>query len=88
MEILFLISYFRGDIVLWDLDRSGKQKWMTLGQDSSEVHNRPVFSILPVGTNHFLTSSMDRQVKGLALENLTAMGNAKRHFIKAIHCLQ
>lgn len=56
-----------GEMVMWDLTRSGKQKWTLLGTSSdSQSHNRIVFNMSSVhlqnGRELLISTSMDREV--------------------------
>ncbi|KAF7697383.1 gem-associated protein 5 [Silurus meridionalis] len=67
-------SCFGGELVLWDLTKSGKQKWILLGSSSDgQNHNRIVFNLSSarVGERDLLIStSMDRDVKCWDVETL------------------
>ncbi|KAM6984625.1 gem-associated protein 5 [Aplochiton taeniatus] len=61
-------SCFGGELVLWDLTKTGKQKWSLLGASSEgQNHSRIVFNMssfcLPDGRELLLTTSMDREVR-------------------------
>lgn len=61
-----------GEIVLWDLTRTGKSKWTLFGTSSdSQSHNRIVFnmsSVLLQGERELLIStSMDREVRSASV---------------------
>lgn len=56
-----------GEMVMWDLTRSGKQRWTLLGTSSdSQSHNRIVFNMSSVhlqdGRELLISTSMDREV--------------------------
>lgn len=55
-----------GELVMWDLTRSGKQRWTLFGTSSdSQSHNRIVFNMSSVhlqGRELLLSTSMDREV--------------------------
>ncbi|XP_067900168.1 gem-associated protein 5 [Heterodontus francisci] len=68
-------SSFGGELLLWDLTRSGKQKWTLLGPSSEgQNHSRIVFNLSSVclQDNHelLLSTSMDRDVKCWDLRTL------------------
>ena len=54
-----------GELVMWDLAASGKQKWSVLGS-GDQNHSRIVFNMSSVclasGRQLLLTTSMDREV--------------------------
>ncbi|KAM9450672.1 gem-associated protein 5 [Clarias gariepinus] len=67
-------SCFGGEMVVWDLTRSGKQKWTLLGSSSDgQNHSRIVFNMSSVcvdGRELLVSTSMDRDVKCWDLETL------------------
>ncbi|XP_040929797.1 gem-associated protein 5 isoform X2 [Betta splendens] len=68
-------SCFGGELVMWDLTRSGKQKWTLLGSSSEgQNHSRIVFNMssvhLPDGRELLLSTSMDRDIKCWDLASL------------------
>ncbi|KAF5892297.1 gem-associated protein 5 isoform X2 [Clarias magur] len=67
-------SCFGGELVVWDLTRSGKQKWTLLGSSSDgQNHSRIVFNLSSVcvdGRDLLVSTSMDRDVKCWDLETL------------------
>lgn len=67
-------SCFGGEIVVWDLMKSGKQKWSLLGSSSDgQNHSRIVFNMSSFccGDRELLLStSMDREIKCWDLESL------------------
>nr|XP_014342172.1 PREDICTED: gem-associated protein 5 [Latimeria chalumnae] len=70
-------SCFGGELLLWDLTRSGKQKWTLLGGGSSsegQNHTRIVFNLSSLSTQEnrelLLSTSMDREVKGWDMSTL------------------
>ncbi|XP_072517898.1 gem-associated protein 5 [Salminus brasiliensis] len=67
-------SCFGGELVAWDLTKSGKQKWTLLGSTSDcQNHSRIVFNMssLCVGDREILIStSMDREIKCWDLASL------------------
>ncbi|XP_068134406.1 gem-associated protein 5 isoform X2 [Hyperolius riggenbachi] len=60
-------SCFGGEMLLWDLTRSGKQKWSLLGSSEGQNHSRMVFNLCSLVTEEgrelLLSTSMDRDVK-------------------------
>nr|XP_061818666.1 gem-associated protein 5-like [Nerophis lumbriciformis] len=61
-------SCFSGELVMWDLTRTGKQKWTLFGSSSEgQNHSRIVFNtasfILQDGRELLLSTSLDREVK-------------------------
>uniref|UniRef100_A0A8C4ZRC9 Gem nuclear organelle associated protein 5 n=1 Tax=Gadus morhua TaxID=8049 RepID=A0A8C4ZRC9_GADMO len=68
-----LSSCFSGELVLWDLGASGKQKWSVLGS-GDQNHSRIVFNMSSVrlasGRQLLLTTSMDREIKCWDLASL------------------
>ncbi|CAL8362299.1 unnamed protein product [Lota lota] len=68
-----LSSCFSGELVLWDLGVSGKQKWSVLGS-GDQNHSRIVFNMSSVrlasGRQLLLTTSMDREIKCWDLASL------------------
>ncbi|KAB5548648.1 hypothetical protein PHYPO_G00058010 [Pangasianodon hypophthalmus] len=67
-------SCFGGELVVWDLTKSGKQKWTLLGSSSDgQNHSRIVFNMssVCVGDRELLIStSMDRDIKCWDLDTL------------------
>uniref|UniRef100_A0A8B9H774 Gem (nuclear organelle) associated protein 5 n=1 Tax=Astyanax mexicanus TaxID=7994 RepID=A0A8B9H774_ASTMX len=67
-------SCFGGELVAWDLTKSGKQKWTLLGSSSDgQNHSRIVFNMssVSVGDRDLLIStSMDREIKCWDLASL------------------
>ncbi|KAM4675681.1 gem-associated protein 5 [Discoglossus pictus] len=72
-----LSSCFGGELLLWDLTRSGKQKWSLLGSGGAEGqnHSRIVFNLCSLVTEEgrelLLSTSMDRDVKCWDLGSLS-----------------
>ncbi|KAM9311522.1 gem-associated protein 5 [Gastrophryne carolinensis] len=62
-----LSSCFGGEVLLWDLNKSGKQKWCLLGSSEGQNHTRIVFNLCSLVTEEgrelLLSTSMDRDVK-------------------------
>ncbi|XP_040907522.1 gem-associated protein 5 [Toxotes jaculatrix] len=61
-------SCFSGELVLWDLTRSGKQRWTLLGTSSEgQNHSRIVFNMSSVHLQDdrelLISTSMDREIK-------------------------
>uniref|UniRef100_A0A3B4BK56 Uncharacterized protein n=1 Tax=Periophthalmus magnuspinnatus TaxID=409849 RepID=A0A3B4BK56_9GOBI len=60
-------SCFSGELLLWDLLKTGKQKWSLFGSSSDgQNHNRIVFNMSSVQTQEqqlLLSTSMDREIK-------------------------
>lgn len=60
-------SCFSGELLLWDLLKTGKQKWTLFGSSSdAQSHNRIVFntsSFVTPGQSLLLSTSMDREIK-------------------------
>ncbi|XP_048853566.1 gem-associated protein 5 isoform X1 [Brienomyrus brachyistius] len=67
-------SCFGGELVIWDLVKSGKQKWSLLGGAADiQAHSRIVFNMSSVclgGHQLLLSTSMDREIKCWDLETL------------------
>uniref|UniRef100_A0AAR2JW11 Anaphase-promoting complex subunit 4 WD40 domain-containing protein n=1 Tax=Pygocentrus nattereri TaxID=42514 RepID=A0AAR2JW11_PYGNA len=67
-------SCFGGELVIWDLTKSGKQKWTLLGSSADgQNHSRIVFNMssVCVGDRELLIStSMDREIKCWDLASL------------------
>lgn len=60
---------FSGELVLWDLNKAGKQRWTLFGTSSEgQNHNRIVFNMSSVqardGRELLISTSMDREVGG------------------------
>ncbi|XP_063784441.1 gem-associated protein 5 isoform X2 [Pseudophryne corroboree] len=70
-----LSSCFGGEVLLWDLTRTGKQKWSLLGSSEGQNHTRIVFNLCSLvteeGTELLLSTSMDRDVKCWDLGSLS-----------------
>ncbi|XP_077361495.1 gem-associated protein 5 [Festucalex cinctus] len=68
-------SCFSGELVMWDLTRTGKQKWSLFGSSSEgQNHSRIVFNTaaftLPDGRELLISTSLDREVKCWDLADL------------------
>uniref|UniRef100_A0A9J7XJI7 Gem nuclear organelle associated protein 5 n=1 Tax=Cyprinus carpio carpio TaxID=630221 RepID=A0A9J7XJI7_CYPCA len=67
-------SCFGGEIIMWDLKKSGKQKWNLLGSSSDgQNHSRIVFNMSSFHTGDrelLLSTSMDREIKCWDLASL------------------
>ncbi|CAM4671194.1 unnamed protein product [Leuciscus chuanchicus] len=67
-------SCFGGEIVMWDLVKSGKQKWSLLGSSpDGENHSRIVFNMSSFRSGDrelLLSTSMDREIKCWDLASL------------------
>lgn len=68
-------SCFGGELVMWDLTRTGKQKWSVFGTSSDgQNHSRIVFNTSSVqlqdGRELLVSTSMDREVRCWDLESL------------------
>ncbi|XP_038652180.1 gem-associated protein 5, partial [Scyliorhinus canicula] len=68
-------SSFGGELLLWDLTKSGKQKWTLLGSSSEgQNHSRIVFNLSSVclqdNSELLFSTSMDRDVKCWDLNTL------------------
>ncbi|XP_060792483.1 gem-associated protein 5 [Neoarius graeffei] len=67
-------SCFGGELVLWDLTKSGKQKWTLLGSSSDgQNHSRIVFNMSSVCVEDrelLISTSMDRDIKCWDLNTL------------------
>ncbi|XP_060692934.1 gem-associated protein 5 [Hemiscyllium ocellatum] len=68
-------SCFGGELLLWDLTKTGKQKWTLLGSSSEgQNHSRIVFNLSSVSLQDncelLLSTSMDRDVKCWDLNTL------------------
>ncbi|KAM8972948.1 gem-associated protein 5 isoform 2-T2 [Pelodytes ibericus] len=70
-----LSSCFGGELLLWDLTKSGKQRWAILGASESQNHNRIVFNLCSLVTEEgrelLLSTSMDREVRCWDLGSLS-----------------
>ncbi|XP_041441988.1 gem-associated protein 5-like isoform X2 [Xenopus laevis] len=70
-----LSSCFGGELILWDLAKSGKQKWTLLGTSDGQNHSRIVFNLCSMVTEEgkelLLSTSMDRDVKCWDLGSLS-----------------
>uniref|UniRef100_A0A671U2Z4 Gem nuclear organelle associated protein 5 n=1 Tax=Sparus aurata TaxID=8175 RepID=A0A671U2Z4_SPAAU len=68
-------SCFSGELVMWDLTRSGKQRWTLFGTSSEgQNHNRIVFNMSSVLVQDdrelLISTSMDREIKCWDLASL------------------
>uniref|UniRef100_A0A8C1UX68 Gem (nuclear organelle) associated protein 5 n=1 Tax=Cyprinus carpio TaxID=7962 RepID=A0A8C1UX68_CYPCA len=67
-------SCFGGEIIMWDLKKSGKQKWNLLGSSSDgQNHSRIVFNMSSFHSGDrelLLSTSMDREIKCWDLASL------------------
>ncbi|KAM8900481.1 gem-associated protein 5 isoform 2-T2 [Spinachia spinachia] len=68
-------SCFGGELVMWDLTRTGKQRWTLLGTSSEgQNHSRIVFNMssarLQDGRELLISTSMDREIKCWDLASL------------------
>ncbi|XP_060746757.1 gem-associated protein 5 isoform X2 [Tachysurus vachellii] len=67
-------SCFGGELVVWDLTKSGKQKWTLLGSSSDgQNHSRIVFNMSSVCVRDrdlLISTSMDRDIKCWDLDTL------------------
>ncbi|XP_036380032.1 gem-associated protein 5 [Megalops cyprinoides] len=68
-------SCFGGELILWDLAKSGKQKWSLLGTSSDgQNHSRIVFNMSSVCLGQdqelLISTSMDREIKCWDLSSL------------------
>ncbi|XP_053319123.1 gem-associated protein 5 [Spea bombifrons] len=70
-----LSSCFGGELLLWDLSRSGRQKWTILGSSEGQNHSRIVFNLCSLVTEEgrelLMSTSMDRDVKCWDLGSLS-----------------
>ncbi|XP_072256588.1 gem-associated protein 5 isoform X2 [Pyxicephalus adspersus] len=70
-----LSSTFGGELLLWDLTKSGKQKWSLLGASEGQNHTRIVFNLCSLVTEEgrelLISTSMDRDVKCWDLGSLS-----------------
>ncbi|XP_069825049.1 gem-associated protein 5 [Dendropsophus ebraccatus] len=70
-----LSSCFGGELLLWELTKSGKQKWTLLGSSEGQNHSRIVFNLCSLGTEEgkelLFSTSMDRDVKCWDLSSLS-----------------
>ncbi|XP_051902291.1 gem-associated protein 5 [Hippocampus zosterae] len=69
---------FSGEMVMWDLARTGKQKWILFGSSSEgQNHSRIVFNTagftLPDGRQLLVSTSLDREVKCWDLSELECL---------------
>uniref|UniRef100_A0A3Q0RWZ4 Gem nuclear organelle associated protein 5 n=1 Tax=Amphilophus citrinellus TaxID=61819 RepID=A0A3Q0RWZ4_AMPCI len=68
-------SCFSGELVMWDLTKSGKQRWTLFGTSSEgQNHSRIVFNMSSVypqdGRELLISTSMDREIKCWDLASL------------------
>ncbi|XP_074466018.1 gem-associated protein 5 isoform X2 [Sebastes fasciatus] len=68
-------SCFGGELVMWDLTRTGKQRWTLFGTSSEgQNHNRIVFNMSSVFLQDdrelLISTSMDREIKCWDLDTL------------------
>uniref|UniRef100_A0AAQ5ZUV4 Anaphase-promoting complex subunit 4 WD40 domain-containing protein n=1 Tax=Amphiprion ocellaris TaxID=80972 RepID=A0AAQ5ZUV4_AMPOC len=68
-------SCFSGELMMWDLAKSGKQRWTLFGTSSEgQNHSRIVFNTssfqLPDGKELLISTSMDREIKCWDLASL------------------
>ncbi|XP_041807996.1 gem-associated protein 5 isoform X2 [Chelmon rostratus] len=67
-------SCFSGELVMWDLTRTGKQKWTLFGASSEgQNHNRIIFNVTSVHLQDrelLISTSMDREIKCWDLASL------------------
>ncbi|XP_051793903.1 gem-associated protein 5 isoform X2 [Acanthochromis polyacanthus] len=68
-------SCFSGELMMWDLAKSGKQRWNLFGTSSEgQNHSRIVFNTssfqLPDGKELLISTSMDREIKCWDLDSL------------------
>ncbi|XP_024865472.1 gem-associated protein 5 isoform X2 [Kryptolebias marmoratus] len=66
-------SCFSGELVMWDLAKSGKQKWSLFGASEGQNHNRIVFNMSSVELQDrelLISTSMDREIKCWDLNSL------------------
>ncbi|XP_037125237.1 gem-associated protein 5 isoform X1 [Syngnathus acus] len=68
-------SCFSGELLMWDLTRTGKQRWTLFGSSSEgQNHSRIVFNTagftLPDGRQLLVSTSLDREVKCWDLADL------------------
>uniref|UniRef100_A0AAY4EDR0 Anaphase-promoting complex subunit 4 WD40 domain-containing protein n=1 Tax=Denticeps clupeoides TaxID=299321 RepID=A0AAY4EDR0_9TELE len=69
-------SCFGGELVLWDLTKSGKQKWSLLGSADGQNHSRIVFNLSSLcldGQELLISTSMDREIKCWDLSSLDSL---------------
>lgn len=65
--MLVLVGVSSGELVMWDLTRTGKQRWTLLGASSEgQNHSRIVFNMSSVHLQDdrelLISTSMDREV--------------------------
>lgn len=64
--LVVCVCVFSGELVVWDLTKSGKQKWTLLGSSSDgQNHSRIVFNMSSVRVRDrelLISTSMDRDV--------------------------
>ena len=59
----FFLDIFSGDILMWDLSKTSKQKWQLFGNETGSRHTRIVFNICQYpAKDMIITVSMDRLV--------------------------
>ncbi|XP_076130089.1 gem-associated protein 5 [Alosa pseudoharengus] len=67
-------SCFGGELVLWDLTKSDKQRWTLLGSSADgQNHSRIIFNLSSTvvdGTEFLISTSMDREIKCWSLSTL------------------
>ncbi|XP_062868196.1 gem-associated protein 5 [Trichomycterus rosablanca] len=72
-------SCFGGELVAWDLTKSGKQKWTLLGSSTDgQNHSRIVFNMSSVCVEDralLISTSMDREIKCWDLATLECLWN-------------
>ncbi|KAM4748780.1 gem-associated protein 5 [Rhinophrynus dorsalis] len=70
-------SCFGGELLFWDLTKTGKQKWTLLGSSEGQNHSRIVFNLCSLVTEEgrelLLSVSMDRDVKCWDLVSLSCL---------------
>lgn len=74
--LVVCLSLPSGEIVMWDLTRTGKSKWSLFGTSSeSQSHSRIVFNMssmmLQDGRELLISTSMDREVRSSLIQNST-----------------
>lgn len=72
LNIYFCVCVSSGELVMWDLTRTGKQRWTLFGTSSEgQNHNRIVFNMSSVlvqdNRELLISTSMDREVGQLGL---------------------
>nr|CAB3248745.1 gem-associated protein 5 [Phallusia mammillata] len=71
----FFSSSFNGDVISWDVSKHDKEMYQVLSSDNPDSgHQRVVFNMCEgaMGSQHLVTTSMDRTVKFWSLDSLNS----------------